>query len=397
MKKKILFYCQYHLGMGHLVRSLEILRSLAKDFQVCFVKAGWEVEGFEAPAGVQVVTLPLLLSENRQVKVADSSQDLEEVKQVRQDKLLQVFEEFQPDCLITEGYPFNKHQFEFEAIPLLQRIKATGRKTKVVSSLRDIVMAKHYDNREAVTDKICNLMNQYFDLLLVHSDPKFHNLAESFPRIKEIQSQIKYTGYVAQSSPENPLLTEEDLATLNLNQPTILVTIGGGQLGHDLLESILQAIPLISKSLPHQIIAFAGPFFPAEKFLKLQETVANQTNLTLRKYTANLIPYMEKAELSISLCGYNTTMNILRTGVNSMIFPSNKDWEQKIRAEKLEKLGLTEIIHPADLNPESLSQKIIANLNKQGSVNTCEPIELEGAQKTSSLLQEFLENAVVAV
>lgn len=396
MNKKILFYCQYHLGMGHLVRSLEILRSLAKDFQVCFVKAGWEVNGFEAPAEVEVVTLPLLLSENRQVKVADSSQNLEEVKQMRKTKLLEVFEEFQPDCLITEGYPFNKHQFEFEAIPLLERIKATGGKTKVVSSLRDIVMAKHYENREAVTDKICKLMNQYFDLLLVHSDPKFHELEESFPKIKEIKTPIKYTGYVAQSSSEKSIITEEDLAILNLKKPIILVSIGGGQLGHELLQSILEASPLIYKYLPHQIIVFAGPFFPDEKLLQLQKTAANQPNITLRKYTANLLAYMDKAELSISLCGYNTTMNILRTGVKSMIFPSNKDWEQKVRAEKLEKLGLTEIIHSHELNPESLSQKIIVNLSKKAFVKTCEPIQLQGAQTTSSLLQEFLENTVVA-
>ena len=394
--KKILFYCQYHLGMGHLVRSLEILRSLAKDFKVCFVKAGWEVKGFEAPPEVEVVTLPLLLSENRQVKVADSSQNLEEVKQIRKNKLLEVFETFQPDCLITEGYPFNKHQFEFEAIPLLERIQATGRKTKVVSSLRDIVMAKHYENRAVVTDKICHLMNQYFDLLLVHSDPNFHHLQESFPRIQEIKTPIKYTGYVAQSSPKKSIITDEDLAILSSKKPIILVSIGGGQLGHELLESILKVSPLISKYLPHKVVAFAGPFFPDEKFLQLQKTTANHSNLTLIKYTADLLPYMEQAELSISLCGYNTTMNILRTGVNSMIFPSNKDWEQKIRAEKLEKLGLAEIIHPHELDPESLSQKMIANLSKKASVKTCEPIELQGAQTTSSLLQEFLENTVVA-
>ena len=257
-------------------------------------------------------------------------------------------------------------------------------------------MAKHYEDRIAITDKICNLMNQYFDLLLVHADPKFHNLEESFPRIKDIKSPIKYTGYVAQSPPVNWINSEEDLANINLKKPIILVSIGGGQLGHELLQSVIQASPIIERFLPHQIIVFAGPFFPDDKLLELQKTAANYSNLILQKYTANLLAYMEKAELSISLCGYNTTMNILRTRVNSMIFPSNKDWEQKIRAEKLEKLGLTEIIHPSDLNPESLSQKIITNLNKQASDSTCEPIELHGAQKTSSLLQEFLENTVIA-
>ncbi len=394
--KKILFYCQYHLGMGHLVRSIEILRSLAKDFKVCFVKAGWEVEGFEVPPAVEVVTLPLLLSENRQVKVADSSQDLEEIKQIRQNQLLNVFDKFQPDCLITEGYPFNKHQFEFEAIPLLERVRSIGKRTKVVSSLRDIVMAKHYQNRAEVTEKICQLMNRYFDLLLVHSDPKFQNLEESFSRIKDINKPIIYTGYVAQSPPKNPTITDKDLVSLNLKKPMILVSVGGGQLGHNLLESILQASPFINKSLPHQIVVFTGPFLPKEKFLQLQKAAANQANLTLRKYTANLLAYMEKAELSLNLCGYNTTMNILRTGVNSLILPSDKDWEQKLRAQKLEKLGLAQILDPDDLSPENLARKIVANIKERSLKKNLHAIELEGAQKTSALLQQFLESQVVA-
>ena len=35
--KKVMFYCQHTLGIGHLVRSMEIVRSLVKDFQVCFI------------------------------------------------------------------------------------------------------------------------------------------------------------------------------------------------------------------------------------------------------------------------------------------------------------------------------------------------------------------------
>ena len=140
--KKILFYCQYHLGMGHLVRSIEVMRSLAAEFQICFVKGGTEVEGLNLPANIEVVTLPSLLSENRQLKVADLSQNLEEVKRQRTTTLLNVFDEFQPDCLMIEGYPFKKYQFEFESIPLLERAKASKREVKIVCSLRDGVMAQ---------------------------------------------------------------------------------------------------------------------------------------------------------------------------------------------------------------------------------------------------------------
>lgn len=47
--KKIMFYCQYLSGMGHLVRSSQIVRSLANYFQVYFITGGPEIPGFELP------------------------------------------------------------------------------------------------------------------------------------------------------------------------------------------------------------------------------------------------------------------------------------------------------------------------------------------------------------
>jgi predicted glycosyltransferase len=394
--KKVLFYCQYHLGMGHLVRSTEIIRGLAKEFKVCFVKAGTEIEGFDFPANVELVTLPLLLSENKQVKVADSSQNIEKVKESRKKLLLKVFDEFQPDCLTIEGYPFKKYQFEFESIPLLERVQATGRKTKVVCSLRDVVMAQAYENRDAIIEKTCDRLNKYFDLLLVHSDPSFHSLEESFPQVQDIKCDIRYTGYVVQSPPENPAVPLEDLIDFNRKNPMILVSVGGGQLGHELLESILEASSVIKQLLPdYHLQVFTGPLIPNQKFLQLQKAAENKSNLTLRKYTSQLLAYMEKAELSISLCGYNTAMNIFKTGVKSMMLPSNKDWEQKVRSEKMERLGIVKVMQADDLKPEKLANKIIEYLH-QPVVKQLKKFELQGADKTAKLLKELLATKVAA-
>ncbi len=79
-----------------------------------------------------------------------------------------------------------------------------------------------------------------------------------------------------------------------------------------------------------------------------------------------------------------------------MILPSNKDWEQKIRAEKLERLGLAEVIYPQDLTPDRFAQKILANLNRKLTVKTFEPLDLQGAQKTSAFLQELLQSELAA-
>jgi predicted glycosyltransferase len=395
--KKILFYCQYHLGMGHLVRSLEIIRSLATEFQICFVKGGTTVEGLTLPGNIEVVTLPMIVSENRQVKVADPSQDLETVKQQRIAKLLEVFARFQPDCLLIEGYPFKKYQFEFESIPLLEQVKASRKPIKVVCSLRDVVMAQPYIDRNEVIAKTCQRLNHYFDLLLIHSDPRFHRLEESFPAIADIHCPIEYTGFVAQALSADAIWTEEDVADLSRENPMILVSVGGGQLGHDLLKATIAVGPILKGLLPdHHIQVFTGPFIPTDLFKTLEQAAVGQKNLTLRKFTPNLIIYMKKAALSISLGGYNTTMNILRTGVNAIILPSSKDWEQSVRAEKLQKMGILKLLQPEDLLPEQLAQQIAEAIAGSYRVKPFQTLELEGAKTTIARLKAVLEQPVAA-
>jgi predicted glycosyltransferase len=389
--KKILFYCQYHLGMGHLVRSVQILRSLATEFEICFVKGGTEVEGLDLPANIRVVTLPTLLSEHRQLKVADPSQDLETVKQQRVITLLNAFDEFQPDCLMIEGYPFKKYQFEFESIPLLERVKAAKKDIKVVCSLRDVVMAQPYLDRNEVIATTCDRLNRYFDLLLIHSDPQFHRLEESFPAVADIQCPIQYTGFVAQPLTEISAETPEDAIYLPRTNPTILISVGGGQLGHDLLDAAVAVSPLLATRLPeYHVQVFTGPFIPNDRFQSLATAAAGQPNLTLRKFTAQFLTYMQKSKLSISLGGYNTTMNILRTGVNSMILPSNKDWEQMVRAEKLEKMGLLELLEPADLQPQQFADKIVRSIETWQSPTLLKPFDLDGADKTKVAIENLL-------
>ena len=41
---KLMFYCQHILGMGHLIRSIEIVRGLISDFQICFINGGQVIE-----------------------------------------------------------------------------------------------------------------------------------------------------------------------------------------------------------------------------------------------------------------------------------------------------------------------------------------------------------------
>ncbi len=393
--KKLMFYCQHILGIGHLVRSMEIVRGLVEDFQICFVNGGKTIAGFEIPAGVEVVNLPAIETdaEFEKLSVVDDSRSLEEVQEFRKARLLQIFNSFQPDVLMVELFPFGRRRFSFELVPLLEQVKAQGRKTKVVCSLRDIVVTKQ--DQERHEEKICKLMNQYFDMLLIHGDRKFQPLEESFSRISDLNCKVHYTGYVVQPSPVNPVLNAEDKAVLNCGKPIILASIGGGRFGHELLESLIEAAPILQRIIPHRIQIFTGPFFPESKFEQMQACAEIQPNINIQRYTPNLLTYMEKAELSISMGGYNTTMNILTTGVRSMMLPfvGNGDLEQTIRSQKLENLGILNVIHPEDLGPRKFADKIVQCL-----IETPNPVrfDLQGVDKTAAFLKGLLKVPAVA-
>ncbi|MGL5805093.1 MAG: glycosyltransferase family protein, partial [Xenococcaceae cyanobacterium] len=313
--KKLMFYCQHILGIGHLVRSLEIVKGLVNDFQICFVNGGEVVEGITIPEGVEIVNLPAIKtdSEFQELQVADSRLNLAEVQEFRRHKLLDLLHQFQPDIFAIELFPFGRRQFSFELIPLLEKINQEYPDTKRVCSLRDITIRKKEQDKHE--EKIIQLMNKYFDLLLIHGDRSFLPLEETFSRVEDINCPVRYTGYVVQE--EN----YTDTAIDPQDKPSIVVSVGGGRFGHELLECAIRSAPILETKIPHQINIFTGCFIPEAKFLELQELASKTNNINLRKYTNNLLGYLKAADLSISMGGYNTTMNILTTGVRSMILP----------------------------------------------------------------------------
>ena len=389
--KKIIFYCQYLSGIGHLVRSTEIVRSLVKNFQVYFVNGGPPIAGFEMPPQVKLIEVPAIWLEDGEFRVADTL-SVESVQELRKNQLINIIEQVQPDCLITEFFPFGRHLLLFELLPLLEYIKSTAPHTKIICSLRDVI-GKVSDIQEE--DTICYLMNKYFDLLLFHSDANFQVFAESFRRHQDINCPVTHTGFIAQSLKESC----GNLWSDNKDFAKILVSVGGGRIGQELLQTVIEASTIISKKIKHEIQMFTGPFIPEDKFLSLQQSAKNRTNIKITKYTQNLLEYMKTADISISLSGYNTTMNILSTGVKAIVFPlshNDQDKEQLLRTQKLEELGVVDVIHAENLNPAYLADAVIKSLLAKPKESKEQSFDLKGAENTNTFLQKFLNKKALS-
>jgi predicted glycosyltransferase len=128
---------------------------------------------------------------------------------------------------------------------------------------------------------------------------------------------------------------------------------------------------------------------PEETYNSLQTLAAASGNVRLSRYTPDLAAVLKRAELSVSMGGYNTVMDILSAGVRALVYPvtSNGDQEQSVRAEKLARMGVLDLIGPEELAPEKLAQKLGAALRNEP---TRLALNRGGAANSALLLRKYL-------
>lgn len=358
--KKLMFYCQHVLGMGHFVRSMELVRGL-KDFAVTFFNGGEVIPGFPLPPSVEIVQMPPLESDEnfKEIRSSDRTQGLDEIKDARVRCLLDGYQRLQPDILVIELFPFGRKQFAFELVPLLAHIRLSGKKTKVVCSLRDILVSRKDETRHE--QRVCALLNRYFDAVLIHADPRMQRLDETFHSVDQLKTDIYYTGYVAEPAPARGESLPDDGISVEGGEPLILVSVGGGRVGAELLRASLEASAiLMARQKRHRMAVFTGPYLPEEQFAELQRVAQRSPAVILKRYTAQFVALMARADLSVSMAGYNTCMNVVATGVPALVLPftGGANNEQTLRARKLEALGIVGIIEAGEVAPERLAEKI---------------------------------------
>lgn len=383
---RISYYCQHVLGVGHLRRSLEICKSLSKRHETTLILGGPPTS--IATAGITVLQLPGLHMDKEFNNLApcDKTASLQATKAEREKALYTHFKSSSPHCFITELYPFGRKAFRFEIDPVLKAIKdKTLPACKTIASVRDILVEKQ-QGKEKFEQRVVATLNNYYSAVLVHADPQVITLEKTFTPFKEINIPLHYTGFVSEKISSNGNHKIREQLKLSQQHKLIVASIGGGSVGKELLYAALAAFTTLVKSSPLiHLQIFTGPYCSVKDY----DTICGhkKDNITVDRFTDSFPDWLAEADLSISMAGYNTSMNILQTGVPALVLPFMQNREQTLRAQKLSEKVSISLLTQDDLEANKLSLKMFQQLKKRAEKNT---IALDGADESSKIINSIL-------
>lgn len=354
----------------------------ARGVDVHFVTGGVPLPG-RMPEGVRIVQLPPL-------KVADASfkplRDAEGTPvderycQDRCARLLAAFDAAKPQVVLFETFPFGRRSLRFELVPLLERIGATRPRPRVLSSIRDILQVQEKPGRDAQS---WSWAQRWFDGVLAHGDPAFVRLEETFPLARDGSVPILYTGYVAAPSAPLPRATLEE-------QREIVVSAGGGATGTHVLSAAIAARRHSRyRDLTWRVLV--GPGIAEDAFRALVQQA--DASVIVERNRHDFPALLARARASVSQAGYNTVMDVLRSGAPAVLVPfvGEVETEQHMRTQRLAELRVIEWVDESSLDAATLAAAVdrAAGRDLQSPV----PFDMRGAERSADLIVAAASNA----
>ena len=371
--KRVFFYVQHLLGIGHLRRAATLARTLAAEgFDVLLVSGGAPVGGLDL-AGVRFHQLPPVRAIDDKLKVLghlDGTPVDEAFRRRRTDGLLALLRTEAPGIVMTEQFPFGRTQLVSELMPLVEAAAASKPRPLIVSSVRDVVRESASSARTAQMVEMFGA----FDAVLIHADPDLVGFDQSFAGWDRIKDRAHYTGYVV----------DGDLSKLPAGEAgrgEVIVSAGGGAVGEPLLRAAIAARPLTSlKDRTWRLLV--GANMPA-----MPEAGAG---IVVEPTRTDFPTLLKNATLSISQGGYNTVIETLSFADRAVIVPfaTERETEQTRRAGVLAGRGMIQMVPASALDGPTLAAAIERALAGP-SIRSFPRCDSGGGPATAALLRQL--------
>jgi len=363
--KRLLIYSHDTFGLGNIRRIMNIATYLHRaipDLSILIVTGSPMIQSFRIPKGIDYIKLPCLSrteSEGYSAKYLESK--ICDIVRLRSDLILSAVLNFKPDLMLIDKKPYGvKHELR----ETLNLVKSYLPRTRTMLLLRDILDAPAATTKVWEDNGYYEAVKSAYDLVLVLGTPEIFD-----PRIEynfpiTTSEKVEFCGYIQPQA----LLRDRDAIRRELqierDERLILVTAGGGEDGHALLQTYTQALEQMPHGARIRSLIVTGPEMSEPQRNILTRSARRFPCVSMLEFTNDLPSYMNASDLVVAMGGYNTVCEILSLKKRAIIVPRVRPVEEQwIRAERMARLGLLTTIHPDSLTPQDLLRTALLELS----------------------------------
>lgn len=355
MKTQALMYCcRSEERSGQLHRSIELARQLSETHDVTLLVAGDKPLQIDVPESVQLIYIRAPDTEIESPGKAGESGSPNKAVITHRDAILSEFERLRPRIVIVDSFPFSQQQRRGELLPLIERARNGIYGKSLVVCTTDAIVIDEPAGGEGRADLAAAVLEKYFDLVIVQSDPVFARLDEFFRPRNTLHTPSYHTGFVmsGRSEPAKP----HDEA----GDDSILVSAGDGQHGGALFRAAIESQRVLWPIAARPMQLIAGPRLPKSEYQELLDRADGMPGISITRHLENLTAEMSRACCSVSQCDYAVALTATITRTPSLFVPcqGSQRQEQIVRAQRLVYWGAGRLLLPHHLNSASLTNEI---------------------------------------
>lgn len=369
---RMVTYSQDGLGLGHMRRTHSIVSTFLQahpDASVLTLSDSQLGQFFAPTPNHDYLKLPSVVKDGPgQWRAANLGVPFSVASSLRQEIIYHTLLNFQPHLLLVDHMP---HGAMGELLPALAALREQGVGTKIVLGLRDILDAPDVVQSRWQVEGAYDAVEEFYDCVLVYGSRSVYDLAAEYGFSPCMAEKLRYCGYVCapeesteQMAPSATALRARYLQGGDADTKLVVAMAGGGADAFPTMSTLLDAVSLVQGRQQAHYVVVTGPFMPQEQRQELRAR-ARHLPVHILDSVDDTYRYLEAADLIVAMAGYNTTVEILKTGKRAILVPRRgPSAEQRTRTGLFAQRGWIDMVDPDDLNATSLASLVADNLRR---------------------------------
>lgn len=355
---RVMMYSQDGFGLGHMRRTTSIanqLLGLRRDICILTLTDSRLGRIFEAGNHHDYLKLPSIVKDGPGLwRGVSLPTPIDNLLAMRAQIILSAATSFRPHLLLVDHMP---HGAMGELLPTLETLRQGGSDTRIVLGLRDILDAPETVRQRWRAEGAYEAIERYYDRVLVYGQQGLYDLAAQYGFSPAIAERLSYTGYLC--TPDTARYPARARAKYLSGAPAgtrlLVAMAGGGADAYPMMQALIEALPAIQQQQPCALAVITGPFMPPELRRDLEARARATPGAYVTITVSDTLSYIAAADLVFSMCGYNTTMEILRSNTPAVLIPrAGPSAEQRTRARLFAERGWFHMVDPDELSTAAL-------------------------------------------